>query len=67
MVINSVEEAKELISKTKTETGLKVKVNIIKKIYEKGKKASKDLVDNIKIKRDKNLGYLNYEILPQGL
>ncbi len=67
MIINSVEEAKELISKTKTETGLKVKVNIIKKLYEKGKKVSKNLVDNIKIKRDKNLGYLNYKILPQEL
>ena len=65
MIFHSVEEVKELISKTKTTTGLTVKVNIIKKTYEKGKKITKDLVDQIKMKCDKKLGYLNYMISPQ--
>ena len=34
------------------------------KIYEKGKTAAKKLLEDIEIKRDKKLGYLNYTILP---
>lgn len=67
MMINTVEEAKDMISRTNTKTGLKVKVNIIRRLYEKGKRVAKNLIEKINIKRDKNLGYLNYIISPQAI
>ena len=64
--INTIEEAKELISKTETTTGLSVRVNIMRKIYDKGKTVAQSLINNVKIKRNENLGHLNYTILPEA-
>ena len=64
VMIETAEDMKELINKTQTVTGLTVKTNILKKYYKKGIKAGKDLVDSVRIKKDKNLGHLNYTISP---
>ena len=64
VMIETAEDMKELVNKTQTATGLTVKTNILKKYYKKGIKAGKDLVDSVRIKKDKNLGHLNYTISP---
>lgn len=64
--IESVEEAKELIKNTKTKTGLNVLVRTTKKLYEKGKKATKEAIEKINIKRHGDLAKLNYTIFPGG-
>jgi hypothetical protein len=55
---------KQLIEKTTTTTGLKVAANIIKKVYEKGKKVAEDFKETMRIKFDKNLGQWNYRAVP---
>lgn len=65
--IESIEDAKDLIKNTKTETGLKVLVRTTKKIYEKGVKVAKEAIEKINIKKHGNLGQLNYTISPDWM
>ena len=64
--LESLEEVKNLIGDPKTETGLKVFVKTSKKVYKKGVKIAKELIDQINIQRHGNLGQLNYTISPIG-
>ncbi len=64
VVFKSYELVKELIENTKTESGLKVTVNIIDKVYEKGKKACSSIYETGTIIFDAVLGQLNYKIKP---
>jgi hypothetical protein len=64
IMLKDHEMAKQLIEKTTTKTGLKVRANIINKVYEKGKKAAKEFKENMKIKFDEYLGQWNYRALP---
>ena len=52
------------IKTTKTKTGLTVKAHLVKKVYEKGKKVTKMMVDKIKLKSHTVLPNWNYSILP---
>lgn len=62
--LESVEDAKNLIKKTETKTGLKVLVNTTKKIYKIGIKAAKEAIAKINIKTHGELAQLNYTISP---
>ncbi len=53
-----------LISKTKTKSGLKVKACLDRRKYKKGKTVSKKEMESIKIKREVFHGEWNYKILP---
>ena len=53
-----------LISKTKTKSGLTVKACLDEKQYKKGRKLSKEEIEWINIKREKFHGEWNYKILP---
>ena len=64
VTLNSVEEAAQYIKNAKTSTGLKVKTNIIKKTYKKGKEVAKDFWDKINIEVDVSLPKFNYKISP---
>lgn len=64
VVLNSAEEAAQYIKHAKTSTGLKVKANIIKKTYKKGKEVAKDFWDKINIATDNSLPEFNYTISP---
>ena len=63
--LDSIKTVKNLIRETKTETGLKVFVRVTKKIYEKGVKVAKEVVEKINIIKHGVLGNLNYTISPQ--
>ncbi len=65
-MLDSVQTVKRLIEqRAKTKTGLKVVVNIIHKVYETGKKASKEFLDNIPIVFDEFLPKWNYVAIPR--
>ncbi len=53
-----------LISKTKTKLGLKVKACLDRRKYKKGKTVSKKEMESIKIKKEVFHGEWNYKILP---
>jgi hypothetical protein len=63
VIFRSYGVVKNLIERTHTETGLRVTVNIIDKVYEKSKKYSADLYENGTIIFDKILGRLNYRVI----
>jgi hypothetical protein len=65
VVFDSIETVKELVSKTSTETGLKVTVDILDKTYEKGRKAVEKLKSTLKLVSDKVLPKWNYRVSPQ--
>jgi hypothetical protein len=65
--LESVDDAKNLIKKTRTETGLKVFVGKTKKIYKKGVKVAKEVLDTINITKHGELGQLNYTVAPLAM
>lgn len=64
VVFDSIETVKELVSKTKTETGLKVTVDIMTKVYETGRKITKKAALKINFVADKIIPKWNYVINP---
>jgi len=64
VVFKSVELVKELMEKTKTNKGLRVMVNVINKVYQTGRKASSEFIENMSIKFDQFLPKWNYVVAP---
>lgn len=55
-----------LITSTKTKTGLTIRARLNKKIYKKGVKVSKEEMQNLNIVKDKFHGEWNYTIKPRN-
>ncbi|VAW86007.1 hypothetical protein MNBD_GAMMA18-2218, partial [hydrothermal vent metagenome] len=66
VILKSVDMVKQLIETTTTKTGLTVKCNIIKKMYETGKKMSKEEKEELVIIHDDYLGHWNYTAIPRN-
>lgn len=64
VVLETHEQVQKLIEKTSTKTGLKVTVNLVKKIYELGAVVKKKLLENVNIKYGDEVPGLNYSICP---
>lgn len=64
VVFKNIEIVKELISQTKTKTGLKVNVDILNKIYDTCRKVADDFKENMKILFDDYLPTWNYRAVP---
>lgn len=64
VVFTSVELVKELMEKTRTETGLKAFVHIIDKVYQTGRKVAEDFKENMRIVFDDFLPKWNYCAVP---
>ena len=67
VIFHSVDIVKELMKKTTTRTGLRVTVNIIKKIYETGRKVSEEFKDHMQILFDEYLPKWNYTAVPTNV
>lgn len=67
VILRSHEMVKELIEKTKTKTGLRVKANIIDKVYETGRKYSEDFKETMSIVFDEVLPDWNYRAIPSNV
>ena len=64
VILKSHQLVKELIEKTTTKTGLRVKANIIDKVYETGKKCSENFKETMRIIFDDFLPSWNYRAVP---
>lgn len=64
VVLTGTDLIRDLIKKTKTETGLKVFARVTKKIYKKGKEAASDFYEKANLKFDDTLGSWNYTVSP---
>jgi len=64
IMLETHEQARTLIEKTTTKTGLQVIANITKKAYKIGRRVPRKALDDINIKYDKILPGLNYSIEP---
>ena len=63
VILKSLELVKELMAKTATTTGLRVTVNILKKVYQTGRQVAADVKEQIRLVRDEALANWNYIIL----
>lgn len=66
VVFKSVELVKGLMEKTRTSKGLRVTVEVIKKVYKTGRKATADFKEKMSIKFDEFLPKWNYIAVPNG-
>jgi hypothetical protein len=64
VVFRSIELVKELMEKTHTRQGLKVTVQIVDKVYQKGRKVAKDFKETMRIVFDEFLPQWNYTAVP---
>lgn len=64
--LTSIEQVAELAKKSKTSTGLKTTVRVIKKEFGKGVRGTKEMVDRLNIFFDKKIPELNYVIKPEA-
>jgi len=65
VVFKNIDTVKNLISNAKTKKGLRVKANVIDKVYETGKSVAKGFKENMKIIFDDFLPRWNYTVVPQ--
>jgi Rhodopirellula transposase DDE domain len=65
VIFQTLEIVQNYIAKTETTTGLKVKVSVLDKVYETGRKCAADFKKNMKIVFDKVLSKWNYRAVPQ--
>lgn len=65
IVLKTEEQVAEIISTTKTKSGLSVIASVIKKAYTKGKEWTGDVLEKVQIQRETSLGQFNYKITPQ--
>jgi hypothetical protein len=64
VILQSVELVQELMAKATTSTGLRVTVNLLKKVYQTGRQIAAEVKERIRIIRDDVLPNWNYRILP---
>ena len=67
VILKSLDIVKDLIESTTTKPGLTVTANIIKKVYQTGRKYAEGFKESMKIEFDNVLGKLNYRIIPSKM
>lgn len=65
MLFDTLDTVVELMRKTTTSTGLRTTVNVIRRLYETGRKATDEIKSNMKIVFDDLLPKWNYRATPQ--
>lgn len=66
VVLKDHQTVKELVAKTTTETGLKVKATILDKVYETGRTVIEGFKESMRIVFDEYLGQWNYVASPEN-
>ncbi len=64
VIFKSHELVKDLIETATTKTGLTVTANIIKKVYQTGRKVAANFKETMRIVFDEELGKWNYRAVP---
>jgi hypothetical protein len=65
VIFESVETVKDLMGKAKTKTGLKVLTTVLDKVYQTGRKVTKEFKESMEIVFDAYLPKWNYTAKPQ--
>lgn len=65
VIFRTLETVRYYISRTSTETGLTIRVGILEKTYETGRKCAEGFKSSMKIAFDKKLPKWNYRAIPQ--
>ena len=65
VIFHTVDIAKQFIERAKTNTGLRVTVSILDKVYATGRKYAQNFKNNMKIIFDEHLPKWNYRAIPQ--
>ena len=65
-IFTSIELVKSLIEKTSTKTGLSVVVNLMDKVYAKGREVADGFKENLPIIFDEYLPKWSYRAIPQN-
>mgnify|MGYP006190716497 CR=1 FL=1 len=65
-IFRSLEIVRELMLGTHTETGLDVTVEVLKNLYETGRKVTRQLRDSLRVIWDEKLPKWNYTLLPDS-
>jgi hypothetical protein len=63
VVLRTIQVARDFIARTTTSSGLNVAVEIARKVYHKGRKATDDFLNDLPVRFHKLLPALNYTIL----
>ena len=66
VILKSVSLVKQLMEKARTRTGLQVVVEVLDKVYQKGRKVAEEAKESLNLVRDTFLPKWNYRILPQN-
>ena len=65
VIFQTLETVRHYMSKTETSTGLTIKVRVLEKVYETGRKCAAGFKKTMKIAFDKLLPKWNYRAIPQ--
>ena len=65
VIFHTLETVRYYMAKTETTTGLKVRVSILEKVYETGRKYAAGFKETMKIVFDKFLPKWNYRAVPE--
>lgn len=66
MLFDTIETVIRLMRRAATATGLRTTANVIKRYYEKGRKATEDMKQQLRIQYDEVLPKWNYTALPKN-
>ena len=64
VVFQSVSLVKQLIERTQTSTGLRVTVDILDRVYERGRKITQEIKSSLRVVTDAFLPVWNYTVMP---
>lgn len=67
VIFDCLETVKQLMKKASTRAGLRVTVNVLKKVYETGRKYAADFKETMRIAFDEVLPQWNYRAIPSPL
>jgi hypothetical protein len=65
VIFTSVQLVKQLMEKARTRTGLRVEVDVLETVYQKGRRVAEEIKKTLNLVRDDFLPKWNYRILPQ--
>jgi hypothetical protein len=66
VIFTSVGLVQRLMEKTRTRTGLRVVVDVLDKVYQRGRKVADEVKESLNLVRDELLPVLNYRLLPRS-
>ena len=64
VIFTGIERVKELMTKATPKTGLRVRVHILDNVYQTGRKATREIKEQLRVLFDDDLPEWDYRLLP---